>query len=211
MLASISAGSIGPAGAWKPRRKAALCAAVESTPRPMVGEACAYVRGSKGLKAHAAFLVSAFQLPDRQRRGTKMRNILITAIAAMALTGCISAQQRAADQMSAARSASYTAYLQEIDDNNRCVSFGAQPGTSAYTRCRLQLAQMRANAIGAERDRQAAVAAQSRAEWAKHQQDMYDQQMANIRAIGQAAQTTSTAPKNCITNYVGGSAYTTCN
>lgn len=48
-----------------------LSAAATALLDSMVGEACAYVQG-ESLKAHAAFLVSAFQLPDRQRRGCDM-------------------------------------------------------------------------------------------------------------------------------------------
>ena len=40
----------------------------QSTPRPMVGEACAHVQG-ESLKAHAALLTEASQLPDHQGRG----------------------------------------------------------------------------------------------------------------------------------------------
>jgi len=142
--------------------------------------------------------------------------IFAVAVVAVALVGCIAPEQRLADQAAAERSNAYRSRLQDIDDNNRCVTYGAQQGTEAYANCRAQLSQARALAFQAEADRQneaesrkAALVQQFLANQARQQQDLYDQQMSNIRASGQRTlQPAST--KNCITNYVGNSAYTSC-
>ena len=55
----------------------------------MVEEACAYVQG-ESLKAYAAFLVSAFQLPDHQ--GGRMRQFLFAIASCAMLSGCAHAQ-----------------------------------------------------------------------------------------------------------------------
>ena len=59
----------------------------------MVGEACAYVRGSQGLKAHAAFPWLASQLPDHQAgRENMCRCRIVLASAAFFITAVCAAQ-----------------------------------------------------------------------------------------------------------------------
>jgi hypothetical protein len=56
-----------------------------------------------------------------------------------ALTGCVSDQDRTA-QFDAA-------------DRDKCISYGANPGTPAYTDCRLKLDHLHAEAAAAEASR----------------------------------------------------------
>lgn len=79
--------------------------------------------------------------------------IFAIAIVAVVLIGCAAPEQRLADQAAVERSTAYRNRLQDIDDNNRCVSYGAQPGTEAYANCRAQLSQAHAMALQTEADR----------------------------------------------------------
>jgi len=63
----------------------------QSTPRPVVGEACAYVQGESP-KAHAALLTEASQLPDHQAGSKTMAwRIACAAILGLAIAGCADA------------------------------------------------------------------------------------------------------------------------
>lgn len=140
---------------------------------------------------------------------------LSKVLTVIVLVGCI-IPGRVLAQFITGGGATYRNQLQDTDDNNRCVIYGAQPGTEAYADCRAQLSQAHVMALQAEADRhnteegrKAALVQQFLANQARQQQDLYDQQMSNIRASGQRTlQPAST--KNCITNYVGNSAYTSC-
>lgn len=143
--------------------------------------------------------------------------ICAIAIVAVVLTGCTTPEQRLADQAAVEGSTVYRNRLQDIDDSNRCVSYGAQPGTEPYANCRAQLSQAHAMALqtetnrqSAEEDRKAALVSQFLANQARQQRDSYDQQMMNIRAWGQRTLQPATPTANCITNYVGNYAYTNC-
>lgn len=54
-----------------------------------------------------------------------MRFSLLAISTTLLLGGCLSPAEREA--------------AMDAHDNGRCVSFGAQPGTEAYTNCRMQL------------------------------------------------------------------------
>jgi hypothetical protein len=72
--------------------------------------------------------------------GDGVRILVITVLAFVtALTGCVSDQERAA-QLDGA-------------DRDKCISYGANPGTPAYTDCRLKLDGLRARAAAAEASR----------------------------------------------------------
>ena len=88
-------------------------------------------------------------------------------------------------------------------DNDRCVSYGNQPGTPAYSQCRMQLAQMRQQtaiaqtaAVSQMLQNNQAIAAQQQA-----------QQQQNLRAV---VQPLPPPPVNCLTSYVGNQALTQC-
>jgi hypothetical protein len=115
--------------------------------------------------------------------------VFIACCLALLLTGCLTQEEREA----------------RIDgaDNDRCIGYGAQPGTSAYTQCRMQLAQMRQQTtvaqtalLGQMIQNNQAVAAQQQA-----------QQQQSLRAV---VQPLPPAPTNCLTSYVGNQAYTQC-
>lgn len=139
-------------------------------------------------------------------------------LVAMVLANCIIPGPLAAQSESGA-STTYPNQLQDTDDNNRCVTYGAQPGTEPYAACRAQLSQMHAMAREAvenqsnaqAEDRKAALVRQFLANQARQQQNFYDQQMANIRAWGQSSRlNNSPQGLNCTTSYVGNYAYTNC-
>ncbi len=58
-----------------------------------VGEAYAHVQG-ESLKAYAALLIEAYQLPDHQGEGSRSMKLPSMLLAAFLLTGCVSAGVR---------------------------------------------------------------------------------------------------------------------
>lgn len=145
--------------------------------------------------------------------------IFSTVLVAMTLAGWLAPVSQVAAQSAPEAGAAYPNQLQDIEDNNRCLSYGAQPGTKPYADCRVQLNQMHLMARqSAENqsntqveDRKAALMQQFLANQARQQQGSYDQQMANIRAWGQSSRLgISQHSLNCTTNYVGNYAYTNC-
>lgn len=155
----------------------------------MVGEARAHVQG-ESLKARAALHVRLINSPITRAEGIIMRAILI--VWAVLLTGCVSPAERAA-QMRAQWAAIDAA------DNSRCLSYGTQRGTPAYAQCRMQIAQMRQQAIEADQTRRAALAGAI---------------LANQRPYQPIPITPYQAPTNqgtnCTTSYIGSQAYTHC-
>jgi hypothetical protein len=137
--------------------------------------------------------------------------------AALVLACCIMPGRLAA-QSAPQAGTTYRNQLQESDDDNRCVTYGAQPGTEPYADCRAKLRQMHELAREAAEnqsnaqaeDRKAAMLQQFLANQARQQQDFYDQQMANIRAAGQSFHPYASRTLNCTTNYSGNYAYTNC-
>jgi hypothetical protein len=106
-----------------------------------------------------------------------MRNLFIAAIA-MAMVTLVSSGPTAAQ----------TQYDQQ--DDARCTNYGATPGTDAYVNCRLQLSQMRQQAIQQLLNRPA-----------------YVSPYTPVPVL--TLQTPHSS--NCITNFVGSYAYTNCN
>ncbi|HWH56881.1 MAG TPA: hypothetical protein VN682_04570 [Terriglobales bacterium] len=144
---------------------------------------------------------------------------LSKVMAIMILVGWLAPESQVAAQSAPEAGATYPNQLQNIEDNDRCLSYGAQPGTKPYADCRMQLNQMHLMARQAVEnqsntqveDRNAALVQQFLANQARQQQDSYDQQMANIRAWGQSSRLgTSPHSLNCTTSYVGNYAYTNC-
>lgn len=72
-----------------------------------------------------------------------MKTVLLALCAAFLLTGCV------------------TTYEGELalDDHDQCVSYGAKPGTEAYTNCRLTLSNQNAYAAAQRRQSGAALVA----------------------------------------------------
>src|SRR5436853_2515774 len=85
-----------------------------------------------------------------------MKLVTLGIGALLLLGGCLSPAEREA--------------AMDAQDNSRCLSFGTEPGTEAYTNCRMHLFQMRVG-IGEAAAQRAAQA----------EQDRYDQQMQNYR------------------------------
>jgi hypothetical protein len=111
-----------------------------------------------------------------------MRLALVTLGAALLLGGCLSPAEREA--------------AMDAQDNSRCVRFGAEPGTHAYTDCRMKLFEMRVGVAEAAADR----AAQA-------QRD----QMQSLRApVPMLQPYAPTGPTNCTTNVYGQTVYTNC-
>lgn len=135
-----------------------------------------------------------------------------------ALIGCVLPGQQLSAQSVPEGAPAYRNQLQDLDDDKRCVSYGAQPGTESYADCRAQLHQAHEMVREAAEnqanehveDQKAALVRQFLANQARQQQDSYDQQMMNIRAWGQRTLQPATPTANCITNYVGNYAYTNC-
>ncbi|HEY2071661.1 MAG TPA: hypothetical protein VGG48_19030 [Rhizomicrobium sp.] len=119
-----------------------------------------------------------------------MRQFLIMSLAVIALSGCISPEEQAAAYRSQVAAA-------DAADNSRCLSYGTQPGTSAYTQCRMQLTQLRAQAAQQDQDRRAALIS---AYLAGHQ----NPPPATFYPIP------TTPTTNCTTTYIGNQAYTNC-
>ena len=69
----------------------------------------------------------------------RLRAFTVLAIFAIALSGCLTAQDRTAEFDAA--------------DRDKCISYGANPGTPAYTDCRLKLDSLRQQAAAAEASR----------------------------------------------------------
>ncbi len=70
-----------------------------------------------------------------------MKRVAFAVLASMsALTGCLTSQQDNPAQFEAA-------------DNEKCVSYGATPGTPAYTDCRLKLEKQHALVAAEEASR----------------------------------------------------------
>lgn len=120
--------------------------------------------------------------------------VLLIAAAALMLAGCVSEKQKEADAQAMANAAAYQRALQNTEDANKCVGYGAVQGTPEYTQCRLQFTQMH---------QQAALAA------AQAQQQQ--------RAMILGAYLGGTGPfqkpnpgVNCTTSYIGTQAYTHC-
>ncbi len=107
-----------------------------------------------------------------------MRTLAISVLA-VALTGCLSFPKPPSAQELAAR------------DDATCQSYGAQPGTDIYIKCRMQIAQER------QRQRAAIIGAMM--------------QHPLIQPIPAPAPITPKPQTNCTTTYVGGQAYTHCN
>lgn len=128
--------------------------------------------------------------------------IFIIFCFALLLVDCASQQEREAKmqvQIAAADAA----------DASRCASYGAQPGTPAYTECRIQLTQMRQQAAIATQAQQTAIIGQmiQNNQAAAAQQQLQQQQ--NLRAVIQPLPP-SPMQTNCTTSYIGNQAYTHC-
>jgi hypothetical protein len=88
-------------------------------------------------------------------------------------------------------------------DASRCNSYGAPPGTPAYTQCRIQLAQMRQQAQ-AQQTALIGQAIQNNQTMAIQQQALQQQNLQNVVRPLPPPQT------NCTTSYIGNQAYTHC-
>ena len=71
-----------------------------------------------------------------------MTKILLAACMALALSGCVTAEQMAAQR------AEFTAQVATADDSE-CRSYGAEPGTPVYVQCRMIKDQQRAQELAA--------------------------------------------------------------
>ncbi|MGO9399731.1 MAG: hypothetical protein ACLP19_18090 [Xanthobacteraceae bacterium] len=116
--------------------------------------------------------------------------------------GCVSQQEREARMQAQIAAA-------DAADANRCANYGAQPGTPAYTQCRMQLTQMRQDAAIATQAQQTAILGQmiqnNQAALAQQQA----QQQQNLQNVVRPLPTPS-MQTNCTTSYVGNQAYTRC-
>lgn len=93
-------------------------------------------------------------------------------------------------------------------DADRCGAYGAQPGSPAYTDCRLRLTQMRQQAEIAGQAQRTAILGQVIQNNQAIQAQQQAQQQQNLRAVVQPVpQTTQT---NCTTSYASNQAYTHC-
>jgi len=156
-----------------------------------------------------------------------MRFIFIVAL--LALSNCASQQEIAVQPMTAeqreasaaarekwkkdqAAAVAKEAAAREAQDDSKCRSYGAKPGTKPYIDCRLSLNQLRdQQAARAQEQAQAAAVAEE----AQEEQRQQNQRALALQYLMSRPQPQPYVPANpninCTSNHAGNQTYTTCN
>jgi hypothetical protein len=103
------------------------------------------------------------------------------------------------------------AAAREAEDDSKCRSYGAKPGTKPYIDCRVSLNQLRDQQAARA---QAAAQAEAAAEEAREQQDLQDRRALALQYLMSRPQPQPYVPNptiNCRSNQVGNQTYTNCN